>query len=163
MVPVEAAKPDQQVAGLAETQDPTSWATNDNVEMNNLKNDLSKSFKMKDMGPVRYCLEFKQRHDGWIAMSQKKYTAEVIAKIKMETCKTSVTPLNGNEGLQKPIDAEDETGNFPYQSLVGSLMYLAVCTRPDSAYAVSSLSQYNERQGKAHWNAAKRVVLERYA
>ena len=37
-------------------------------------------------------------------------------------------------------------------------MYLAVSTRPDIAYAVSSLSQFNQNPGKAHWISAKRIL-----
>ncbi|KAL6420407.1 hypothetical protein ACFW04_014533 [Cataglyphis niger] len=48
--------------------------------------------------------------------------------------------------------------NIPYQSLLGSLMYLAVSTRPDIFYAISILSQFNTNPGKAHWSAAKRVL-----
>lgn len=36
-----------------------------------------------------------------------------------------------------------EISSVPYQSLIGALMWLAVSTRPDIAYAVSALSQYN--------------------
>lgn len=37
-------------------------------------------------------------------------------------------------------------------------MYLAVCTRPDIAHAVSILSQFNDYHGEEHWSAAKRVL-----
>lgn len=37
-------------------------------------------------------------------------------------------------------------------------MYLAVCTRPDIAHAVSYLSQYNDCHDSSHWSAAKRVL-----
>jgi len=51
-----------------------------------------------------------------------------------------------------------EISSVPYQSLIGALMWLAVTTRPDIAYAVSALSQYNTNFGKQHWIAAKRVL-----
>ena len=37
-------------------------------------------------------------------------------------------------------------------------MYLAVSTRPDIAYTVRALSQFNVRHGMELWNAAKRVL-----
>ncbi|KAH8241720.1 hypothetical protein KR032_007137 [Drosophila birchii] len=37
-------------------------------------------------------------------------------------------------------------------------MYLAVCTRPDLAHAVSLLSQFNSNFNQQHWTAAKRVL-----
>ncbi|GBM71372.1 Retrovirus-related Pol polyprotein from transposon TNT 1-94 [Araneus ventricosus] len=45
-----------------------------------------------------------------------------------------------------------------YRELIGSLNYLAVCTRPYIAYSVSKLSQYLTCYDKSHWLAAKRVL-----
>ncbi|KMQ82746.1 retrovirus-related pol polyprotein from transposon tnt 1-94, partial [Lasius niger] len=52
----------------------------------------------------------------------------------------------------------EEMSKIPYRSLIGSLMYLATSTRPDIAYAVSALGQYNSDYGLEHWKAAKRVL-----
>lgn len=51
-----------------------------------------------------------------------------------------------------------EIKDVAYQSLIGTLMYLAVSTRPDIAHTVSVLSQYNVNPGKTHWTSAKRVL-----
>lgn len=51
-----------------------------------------------------------------------------------------------------------EMKNIPYQSLIGSLMYLAVSTRPNISCAISVLNQFNTNPGKTHWSAAKRVL-----
>ncbi|KAH9074457.1 hypothetical protein Ae201684P_022264 [Aphanomyces euteiches] len=46
----------------------------------------------------------------------------------------------------------------PYRSLVGSLKYLAMGTRPDLAFPLQQLSQFLENPSPAHWRAAKRVL-----
>jgi hypothetical protein len=127
--------------------------------LNRLKQTLSSTFRMKDLGPVSFCLgiEFHQRKDGSITMSQAKYTKEILSRFKMENCNAVCTPLDGNK-LAKPTENESSPDNYPYQQLIGSLMYLAVSTRPDIAFAVSMLSQFNQHHGKEHWNAAKRVL-----
>lgn len=71
--------------------------------------------------------------------------------------------MNPNIKLTKELcpqtDEElEEVKDLPYQNLIGSLMYLAVSTRPDIAHAVSVLSQFNACYGKQHWAAAKRVL-----
>ncbi|CAI7890583.1 unnamed protein product [Closterium sp. NIES-53] len=50
--------------------------------------------------------------------------------------------------------------NGPYPELVGCLMYLMTCTRPDLAYPLSLLARYVTpgRHRKVHWDAAKRVL-----
>jgi hypothetical protein len=47
---------------------------------------------------------------------------------------------------------------FPYRELVGSLMYLAVCTRPDISQAVGALARYMSAVQKQHWYAARDVL-----
>ena len=45
----------------------------------------------------------------------------------------------------------------PYCSTLRSLMYLAVGTWPDIAFAVSTLAQFMENPGPMHWEALKQV------
>ena len=45
-----------------------------------------------------------------------------------------------------------------YQSLVGSLMYLAIGTRPDNAFAISTLSKFNAQPATKPLLAAQRVL-----
>ena len=47
--------------------------------------------------------------------------------------------------------------HVPYASVVGSLMYAMVCTRPDIAHAVGVLSRYMSKPRKDHWTTIKRV------
>ena len=47
--------------------------------------------------------------------------------------------------------------NFPYRELVGALMYVATCTRPEIVHAVGEVAKFCERYGKSHWAAAKRI------
>ena len=45
-----------------------------------------------------------------------------------------------------------------YREIVGSLLYLMMCTRPDISYVVSVLSQYMSKPTMAHLNLAKFVL-----
>ena len=94
-------------------------------------------------------------------MSQEKYIAFLLEKFNMAECKPVSTPANASIKLCKNMSADnedDKNEDFPYQNLIDSLMYLAVCTRPDISHIVSVLSQYNTNYCKAHWVAAKRML-----
>ena len=43
----------------------------------------------------------------------------------------------------------------PYANAVGCLMYAMVCTWPDLAHAVSTVSKYMENPKREHWKAVK--------
>ena len=47
---------------------------------------------------------------------------------------------------------------IPYFSVVGSLMYAQVCTRPDNTFVVGVLSRYLSDLSQSHWKAAKKVL-----
>lgn len=61
--------------------------------------------------------------------------------------------LNVEESQNKKIKDK------PYRQLVSKLIYLAVASRPDIAFLVSKLAQYNDKYKHIHWGAAKRVHI----
>ncbi|CAI7810454.1 unnamed protein product [Closterium sp. NIES-53] len=70
------------------------------------------------------------------------------------------TPLPTGHSLSAPPSDESVEPSGPYPELVGCLMYLMTCTRPDLAYPLSLLARYVApgRHQKVHWDAAKRVL-----
>ena len=126
-------------------------AASDSLSMDKIKTSLKGIFDMKDLGLIHYCLGIKFKQDlekGVITMSQKKYIAEILDRFGMSDCNPVGTPLIPGENLQ--LSKEEEKRKIPYQSLIGSLNYLAVSTRPDISYAVNALSQFNSRYGEEH-------------
>jgi hypothetical protein len=51
-----------------------------------------------------------------------------------------------------------EMCQYPYISVVGSLMYLTVTTRPDIAFATGVLARFNSNPGLQHWQVAKHLL-----
>ena len=61
------------------------------------------------------------------------------------------------EKCPKTQEEEEDMSCVPYASVVGSLMYTMVCTRPDIAHAVGVLSRFMSNPRKEHWTIVKRV------
>ncbi|CAI7836157.1 unnamed protein product [Closterium sp. NIES-53] len=70
------------------------------------------------------------------------------------------TPLPTGHSLSAPPSNESVEPSGPYPELVGCLMYLMTCTRPDLAYPLSILARYvaPRRHQPEHWEAAKRML-----
>tara|TARA_R110002050_G_C8952307_1_gene513488 strand:- start:65 stop:4858 length:4794 start_codon:yes stop_codon:yes gene_type:complete len=91
-------------------------------------------------------------------LSQKNYIKRILEKYGMEDCKPAPTPSQPGSVLS-PRDADDDSeANFPYREAVGSLMYAAVCTRPDIIFAVSMASRFLSNPTRDHWNHVKRIM-----
>ncbi|CAI7756778.1 unnamed protein product [Closterium sp. NIES-54] len=85
---------------------------------------------------------------------------QVIQRFGFSYCSPQATPLPTRHSLSAlPLDESVESSG-PYPELVGCLMYLMTCTRPDLAYPLSILARYVApgRHRPKHMAAAKRVL-----
>lgn len=135
----------------------------DGDALDGLQRCLNTAFKMKDIGPATSCLGIRiDQQDGQITLDQISYIKEILIRFRMDECKEVGTPSDTNAKLsinmKSDADDEEELKRIPYQEAVGSLLYLAQCTRPDIAFAVNDVSRFNSNYGNAHWNAVKRII-----
>ena len=65
---------------------------------------------------------------------------------------------------QSPSNEVEKTNisKVPYASAVGSLMYAMVCTRPDIAHVVGTVSRFLSNPSRKHWNAVKWILRYLY-
>ena len=68
---------------------------------------------------------------------------------------TPIAPHFKLSSLQCASTDEDYEymSRIPYSSVVGSLMYGIVCSRPDLSFSMSLVSTYMGNHGKEHWKA----------
>lgn len=145
--------------------DDLTMACNNTPALLRIKNELKKRYKLRDLGPVDYILGIKvirDRSSRKLYLSQRKHIDDILAKFNLAAVRPVSTPLSKAAPLTKedsPSTAEEieYMRSVPYLSAVGSLMYLAVGTRPDIAYAVGALSRFNSNPGRAHWKAVQHV------
>lgn len=130
------------------------------ADLQYLQKGLQEDFDVKDLDEARYSLGIEiERGKDYIKISQTGYINEVIRRFGMENSNPVKTPTDPCTKLDRSTNNKDKgQERQPYRELVGALNYLAVGTRPDLAYIVSSLSQFNSCHEKQHWIAAKRVL-----
>ena len=124
-----------------------------------LLNTLQSRFKIKDLGEAKNCLGIKlirNWEEGTLLLNQEDYVYSILSKFNMQDSNEIKTPMEYKLKLRDLN--EGEKCEVPYQELIGCLLYLSVNTRPDIAYAVSFLSQYNTNYTSTHWKLAKRLL-----
>jgi hypothetical protein len=90
-------------------------------------------------------------------LSQASYI-DKIARLASRKDIRHDTPMSGIELLPRTGFASPSEINL-YQRKIGSLLYAAVTTRPDIAFATSRLARFLTNPGPEHQNAADRVLL----
>ena len=86
----------------------------------------------------------------------------------MQQSKPASTPMSTSTKLLRsdssstkdaaPSTGQEDMREVPYSQAVGAIMYAAMGTRPDVAYAITSLSQFLQSPARPHWVALKRVL-----
>ena len=125
--------------------------------LDDMKQQLTARFKMKDLGESRIILGMDITRDyvnRTISLSQSRYAQKVIDRFGMTSARGQNTPMDSSIDLT--VDSTPCTE--PYREAIGSLMYLMVGSRPDLAYCVGTLSKHVQNPTAAHWDAVKRVI-----
>lgn len=120
---------------------------------------LHSEFECTDLGKAHFILgiEIEITAQG-ISLSQHSYITKVLKRFGMLDSHPVGTPLEPNSQLQR-VDPKDKIDDIKiYQSLVGSLMYAHIGTRPDLAFSITHLSQFSSCPGSTHLAAAKRIL-----
>jgi hypothetical protein len=110
-----------------------------NATIANVKRTIAKEFECEDMGEASLFLGMKiirNRATGELWLGQPYYTLEIIKRAGLDECRPRKTPMDANLSLSKASGEQDPRVVEPYQELIGSLLYLSGCTRPDIAQAV---------------------------
>jgi len=139
----------------------------DKDENERFKTQLRERWVISDLGEAKFCLGIaieRERSTRSIFLSQHALIDQVVEKFGLKDAHPVSIPMDPSLKLSRNVEPPANTDELrriqaiPYRALVGSLMYLAMGTRPDIAFAVQQLSQYLDCYGLTHWDAAKRVV-----
>ncbi|CAI7791140.1 unnamed protein product [Closterium sp. NIES-54] len=94
------------------------------------------------------------------ATADTEALALVLQRFSFQFSSPQPTPLSTGHSLSAPPSEEYVEPSGPYPELVGCLMYLMTCTRPDLVYPLRLLARYvvPGRRRKVHSDDAKRVM-----
>src|ERR1700679_4325537 len=130
------------------------------LSMRIAKRDISDAFEVTDLGEPSKIVGIeitRDRENRKITITQTNYIETILAKYGLQDACPVRTPLDPNIKLE-PGEIEPGNRSNNYASLIGSLMYAAVATRPDIAFAVNRLASFTANPTMCHWTAAKHVL-----
>ncbi|CAI7828320.1 unnamed protein product, partial [Closterium sp. NIES-54] len=139
------------------------FATADTAGLAHVKSELQKRHTCTDLGELRSYLGLqitRDRAQRTITLTQSHMVQQVLQRFDFTYSSPQATPLSTRHSLSALPSDESVEPSGPYPEVVGCLMYLMTCTRPDLAYPLSILARYVApgRHRPEHMAAAKRVL-----
>jgi hypothetical protein len=123
--------------------------------------DLEKYFKIKNLGPIKDYLGIdfiRDSNSNTLKLSQSNYIQKVLDKFGLSQAKSAITPFDAKTKLEPNNTTANTDQTKLFQSIIGSLLYITLGTRPDIAFAVIKLSRFASNPSTEHITAAKRVL-----
>jgi hypothetical protein len=141
-------------------------ASNSDEEIKKRKDEIGKKWDIKDVGETEYFLGMRVQQDlelGTVRITQRPYWEHVLSRFKLENITPRNTPLPAGINLDNTMSPQTESEiremqDKPYRSILGSVMWGQLATRPDLAFAVSLLARFQSNPGLNHWSALLHVV-----
>ncbi|CAI7880814.1 unnamed protein product [Closterium sp. NIES-54] len=140
-----------------------AFATAHRVSLADVMLELQKRHTCTDLGELRHYLGLqitKDRATRTIILSLSHMVQQVLQRFELQQSFVQCTPLAVDHRLTETFLEEPFEPSGPYAELVGRLMYLMTCTRPDLAFPLSILARFVApgRHRPVHWTAAVRVA-----
>jgi len=119
---------------------------------------LAGKHKLNDLAYARkfLCLEITTGSD-YPFLNQWRFIQTVLNRFGMADCNSLSTPLEVKCFVSTTPEC-DKGNQAQYQSILGSLMNLAIGSTPDISYAVGMLSKFSINTRAVHLAAVKRLV-----
>ncbi|XP_047158255.1 uncharacterized mitochondrial protein AtMg00810-like [Vigna umbellata] len=126
-------------------------------EITHIKTLLHHQFQIKDLGELKYFLEFEvARSKKGIHLCQRKYALDILEETGMLGSKPCSTPFLSNTNfLYKTENYLDNPS--AYRRLIRKLFYLTN-TRSDLCFTVNLLSQFMQEPTKHHYQALQHIL-----
>jgi hypothetical protein len=146
--------------------DDTFGASNSDEEIKRRKEEIGAVWEVKDVGELEYFLGMRVQQDlekGIIRLTQRPYWEHVLNRFSLENVTPRNTPLPVGLILDNTMSPQTDSErremlDKPYRSVLGTVMWGQLATRPDLAFTVSLLARFQANPGLNHWNALLHVI-----
>jgi len=123
-------------------------------EIKIVKDSIKRKFNIKDIGNVEFVvgIKFNKIRNGYI-LHQIRYINDILFKYEINklTPSKNLIPVENNK--LKCIKFNETK----YRSVIGNLLYLAICTRPDILFAVSRAARKSNNPNLEDWNNVLKI------
>jgi hypothetical protein len=145
--------------------DNITFALKSKAKIAELKAAIAEHFKLHDLGPTTFQLgiEITCKHSQHtLHLLQHCYMQDLLECYSFIDSSPVLMPMDPSISLTSvyaPSTPKDKVfmRTVPYVSTIGTLMYLAIATRSDIAFAMGVLCHFMTRPGPEHWKAAKHL------
>ena len=122
-------------------------------------------FEVNDLGKTKFCVGLQIEHlPSRMLVHQSIYVQKILEKsiwinhIQLKPHGCSVLVLEKDAFQPREEEKEILGPEYPYPSIIATLMYLANSTGPDIAFAVNLLARHSAAPTKSHWIRGKQVL-----
>jgi hypothetical protein len=114
---------------------------------------------MVDMGELEFIVGLRLRREGNRSlMSQELYVQDVLTRMKMQHENSKKTPFVAGTILHPREDGESKVEQTNYRSIVGSLAWGAIATRPFDSFYVNQLCRHLHDPSEEHLENALNML-----
>jgi hypothetical protein len=123
-----------------------------------LSSRLDNSVKEEPLG-LFLGVKITRKEDGSITLDQAHYVDKLAERFNFDgnSQRQFLTPFDRHTDLSLRGENEEKF-NGPYRELLGAVVYLSTCTRPDISYTVSVASRFAADPAPRHFNILKRLL-----
>ena len=127
---------------------------------------LQAKYAMNELGSLKWFLGIhvlRDRAKRALWLSQEAYIDKLANQFAIDLKgKLPDTPMTG-ELFPNDEETASKASAHAYQKKTGSILFAAITTRPDVAFAASRLARFNQNPGDSHHKAADQVIQYLYA
>ena len=142
----------------------TAYHRRDKAEWDKLKRLFMEKYRCKDAGVCFSLLGMRIERDRTkriLRIDQTVYVCALLAQFGMSECKPAPTPAQAGVILSTADTASpllEYADRKQYESAIGTILYAAMSTVPEVAFAVNQLARFLAAPREVHWHALKRVI-----